>query len=143
MAIRGPEGFRTHISKKVGCIDVDVCQKINFNKKNSSFLIIFHLQRGLFRPKGRSPTRASVRTQASEIKRRESRNAFNEKTRVLRQRCDGVEQAKREQSNTPDQLPKTSTDAPASPKRLRPREAGEAGPEARPPRARPPMLPFA
>ena len=100
MAIRGPEGFRTHISKKVGCIDVDVCQKINFDKTFSSFLIIFHLQRGLFRPKGRSPTRASVRTQASEIKRRESRNALNEKTRVLRQRCDGVEQAKREQSGT-------------------------------------------
>ena len=124
MAIRGPEGFRTHISKKVGCIDVDVCQKINFNKTFSSFLIIFHLQRGLFRPKGRSPTRASVRTQASEIKRRESRNAFNEKPRVLRQRCDGVEQAKREQSGS----------APTSERRqTRPRLRGDSG-LARPPR---------
>ena len=65
-----------------------------------SFLCTFPTAEGTFRPKGLSPTRASVRTQASEIKRRESRNALNEKTRVLRQQCDGVEHAKREQSGS-------------------------------------------
>ena len=74
---------------------------MKFDKNKLSFLCTFPTAEGTFRPKGRGPTRASVRTQASEIKRSESRNALNEKTRVLRQRCDGVEQAKREQSRTP------------------------------------------
>ena len=73
---------------------------MKFDKNCSSFLITFPTSERTFRPKGRGPTRASVRTQASEIKRSESRNALNGKTRVLRQQCDGVEQAKREQSGT-------------------------------------------
>ena len=73
---------------------------MKFDKNKLSFLCTFPTAEGTFRPKGRGPTRASVRTQASEKKRSESRNALNEKTRVLRQRCDGVEQAKREQSGS-------------------------------------------
>ena len=38
---------------------------------------------------------------------------------------------------------RTPTDAPASPRRLQTRESIEAGPEAHPPQARPPMLSFA
>ena len=95
-----------------------------FDKKNSSFLSTFLTSEGTFRPKGRGPTRASVRTQASEIKRSESRNALNEKTRVLRQRCDGVEQAKREQSGVETQ---DSTSAPTSERRqTRPRLRGDS-----------------
>ena len=57
-------------------------------------------ERGLSSSKGRSPIRASVRTQAGEIKTSESRNAFNEKMRMIRQQSDGLEQAKREQSGS-------------------------------------------
>ena len=97
---------------------------MKFDKNKLSFLCTFPTAEGTFRPKGLSPTRASVRTQASEIKRRESRNALNEKTRVLRQQCDGVEQAKREQSGS----------APTSERRqTRPRLRGDSG-LARPPR---------
>ena len=72
-------------------------KKEKFDKNFHHFLSLFGFQRGLSSSKGRSPIRASVRTQASEIKRRESRNALNVKMRMIRQQSDGLEQAKREQ----------------------------------------------
>ena len=94
--IRGRAGH-TPSFREIWAIIADFCEKL---KKFPKFFIIFtHFsnERNLSIAKGRSPIRARVRTQAGEIKTSESRNAFNEKMRMIRQQSDGLEQAKREQ----------------------------------------------
>ena len=142
-------GCTSNFRRKSGVSASIFVKKEKFDKKFNHFHSLFGFQRGLSSSKGRSPIRASVRTRASEIKRRESRNAFNEKMRMIRQQSDGLEQAKREQSGCGDSRPHcgpdqpTPTDALASPRRLGTRESNDAGPEAHPPRARLSMFPFA
>ena len=92
------KGSTPNFRRKSGVSASIFVKNEKFDKNFNHFHSLFGFQRGLSSSKGRSPIRASVRTQASEIKRRESRNAFNVKMRMIRQQSDGLEQAKREQS---------------------------------------------
>ena len=118
------KGSTPNFRRKSGVSASIFVKNEKFDKNFNHFHSLFGFQRGLSSSKGRSPIRASVRTQASEIKRRESRNALNVKMRMIRQQSDGLEQAKREQSGVETQ---DSTSAPTSERRqTRPRLRGDS-----------------